>query len=487
MGQSGSKKKAPGADKGFYLKHVFSDNDRKVFNLLGFTEDDMNSLHQSYLKVVEIKRVAVTNSKGAAAGSSSSADLAKDVRVGHLLVWSDEERSVFSSSIFSLFSRRERPTKGARQADTDEESGARINFTQFAVSLWNFCSVPTQALPSFVFNLYDVDSSGGLDMREVVVLLTHLYGNDFMHDQQVANLHGILEARISSDRDDATMDMNQFVDFCKHYPTLLTGAGKFQSHLVKLTLGQRAWDRLAAERINLSSGGFKSTHALLASNSLDYSKLGLDLASASAAATPAAAAGPSAASAAAAGVVGGGPRRKSDAGIPSSQSLASRKASVGLPTSSIAKAAAEGPGPRGHVLTKHKAPLKKEIIPDQKMSIEEARALLTGEKPKEAKDKAGLMSIIFGGGAAQPTPLPGDNAPPVTAPPAKAHKPLERKESLMMAAPAVTFKQQGPVGGQKLRKKNAMEKVSPLRRSISASNLDALSAAAGEAKRASNL
>ena len=53
----------------------------------------------------------------------------------------------------------------------DEDGDGTIDFREFVLSLWNFCSVINASLRLFAFDLYDTDASGRIDSHEIETML----------------------------------------------------------------------------------------------------------------------------------------------------------------------------------------------------------------------------------------------------------------------------------------------------------------------------
>ena len=58
----------------------------------------------------------------------------------------------------------------------DEDYDSRINFREFFVGCWNYCTISAVALPIFCFDLYDHDCSGEVELKEILIMLSEIYG-----------------------------------------------------------------------------------------------------------------------------------------------------------------------------------------------------------------------------------------------------------------------------------------------------------------------
>ena len=61
----------------------------------------------------------------------------------------------------------------------DSNGSGTIDFTEFIMSVWNYCTFDMPSLIFiFAFNFYDVGNSGMLTMDEVKGLIKEVYGED---------------------------------------------------------------------------------------------------------------------------------------------------------------------------------------------------------------------------------------------------------------------------------------------------------------------
>ena len=78
-------------------------------------------------------------------------DSSKDecIEVTELLTFLKLERSAFNIRVFTLF---------------DKDRSKQIDFSEFVIALWNWCTLSNNALESFAFDLYDNDGSGRIEV-----------------------------------------------------------------------------------------------------------------------------------------------------------------------------------------------------------------------------------------------------------------------------------------------------------------------------------
>lgn len=127
-----------------------------------------------------------------------------------------------------------------------------MDFTEFILATYNYCTFNKYALIRFAFELYDADSSGAIDTDEMSNMLKDVYGKSALKKNKQAQY--VLE-KISILGEQATGDMEVpyplFEDFCNKHPALLFPAFILQSTLRNKIIGERFWKRLESKRESL--------------------------------------------------------------------------------------------------------------------------------------------------------------------------------------------------------------------------------------------
>lgn len=132
---------------------LYEDNELKnwryLFEALQLRRKEVGKLHDIF------KRVDIDHS-----GSIGVKEL-----LDHLNI----EKSIFRDRIFTVF---------------DEDGSGQIDFKEFVLSLWNYCTLSKATLEMFAFDLYDVGCAGQLDTSNIVVMLKDLYGPEYTTNTQ---------------------------------------------------------------------------------------------------------------------------------------------------------------------------------------------------------------------------------------------------------------------------------------------------------------
>ena len=140
----------------------------------------------------------------------------------------DLERSPFSDRVFSI---------------CDADGSGQIDFCEFVIAIWNFCSFGHSSMLKFAFQLYDLDGSGTLEVTEIGALIGTVYGKPFDTDVRVKRIMEKIDTN-----GDGIISFGEFVAFNKKYPVLLFPAFSMQQVLRKLTFGDAFWAKETARR-----------------------------------------------------------------------------------------------------------------------------------------------------------------------------------------------------------------------------------------------
>lgn len=142
----------------------------------------------------------------------------------------------------------------------DEDGSGSVDFREFVVSLWNYCTLSKAALIMFAFDLYDNDNSGGIDIEEVELLLREVYGREFQANNQAQNIMSKLRGDLGVDRN---ITVDRFREFCRTHPAVLYPAFVLQTQMQEKIIGAKFWSSCSRIRVQLSDGKYIKVPELL--------------------------------------------------------------------------------------------------------------------------------------------------------------------------------------------------------------------------------
>jgi len=206
-----------------YSKYPNTVKWRPLFEALNFSARDVGRLHRAFVDI---------------SGTGTTV-----INQDQLLDFLDVDRNKFTKRVFSIF---------------DEDGSGTIDFREFVISLYNYCTLGNSTLALFAFDLYDRDSSGVIDSTEVDMMLRDIYGKRFKKNKHAQRIGD----KIASMRN-VEFDKDVFREFLRKHPTMLFPAFEIQKKIKKKCLGVGFWKRYTARRVELCNGTYMSVGQLI--------------------------------------------------------------------------------------------------------------------------------------------------------------------------------------------------------------------------------
>ena len=217
-----------------YFKRIYHKNKkvrplRATFESLGLKEDDVARLHEQFLLIDK--------------------DSSGSIELWEMLDHLDLKRNRFAKRVFAIF---------------DVDGSNEIDFREFVVALWQYCTLGRPQLVMFAFDLYDRDSSGAIDFDEFNAMLKELYGKRYAKNSTAVNLLRHIN-QLTKKHDTDEVDVEAFAEFCRTHPAMLVPAFSMQQTLRERILGGAWWDRRSNERVKVNGHNMR-IHDLLKSH-----------------------------------------------------------------------------------------------------------------------------------------------------------------------------------------------------------------------------
>ncbi len=164
-------------------------------------------------------------------------DHSGSIELLELLMYMDIERTPFTKRVFSIF---------------DEDGSNTIDFKEFVMSLWNYCTLGKATLLLFAFDIYDRDSSGEISVLEIQAMLRDVYGDAYERNAHAKKIISKLDDILPGGCEG--VDVDTFRAFAIKHQALLYPAFEIQREIQVKILGEEFWHFLATRRIELSHG-----------------------------------------------------------------------------------------------------------------------------------------------------------------------------------------------------------------------------------------
>eukprot|EP00752_Nemacystus_decipiens_P017937 g16080.t1 len=226
MGQAIGKRSLVPKPVSIYDTSVWARKYRHDFEALQLSEEQVRLMWDEYCKIDE--------------------DKSGEISLWELFEALDMKQSKFTKRIFRIF---------------DEDGSGSVDFREFVMSLWNYCTLSKAALIMFAFDLYDNDNSGEIDLAEVELLLREVYGREFPSNTQAQAIMAKLRGGdVGMERN---INVDQFREFCRTHPAVLYPAFVLQTQMQEKILGSKFWNSCSNARVKLSSGAYIDIAAIL--------------------------------------------------------------------------------------------------------------------------------------------------------------------------------------------------------------------------------
>ena len=165
-------------------------------------------------------------------------DRSGTIELLELLMYLDIERTPFTKRVFSIF---------------DDDGSNTVDFKEFVLALWNYCTLGKSTLVLFAFDVYDRDTSGELSSDEVKVMLQDVYGDSY---DRSAHAKAIVSKIDDIAGPGFGVDVDSFRSFCGKHQALLYPAFEMQRMIQQKILGEEFWNLLSLRRVELSKGTY---------------------------------------------------------------------------------------------------------------------------------------------------------------------------------------------------------------------------------------
>jgi Ca2+-binding EF-hand superfamily protein len=132
--------------------------------------------------------------------------------------------------------------------DRSGNSHLKLDFSEFFVGLYNYCTQSHETLVKFAFDLFDIDGGGHISLIEMEELVKMVYGKKTSEGQ-------LKKLMKNMDRDGSgEITLNEFRALEKKNRSLLHPAFQLQQSLAKGIMGASFWNKQTKKRMRIKPG-----------------------------------------------------------------------------------------------------------------------------------------------------------------------------------------------------------------------------------------
>ena len=154
----------------------------------------------------------------------------------------------------------------------DRAATGEINFPQFVMCTWNYCSHDRMGLTRFAYTLYDLEGTGNIPIEHLFSLVEDMYdihgksaasdgtGMNLIKNSPEYNCNRVKLLIKNAAGADAMMQLDEFIQFVRKTPTLLSVAFGIQSKLQAEVCGVSFWNKQSNTRKGKTTIGGKTVN-----------------------------------------------------------------------------------------------------------------------------------------------------------------------------------------------------------------------------------
>ena len=157
----------------------------------------------------------------------------------------------------------------------DESNQQSLDFRDFVIGLWSYCTLAKPSLTMLAFDIYDLESEGKVHVEQMHLMVKEIYGTDGMKDNPECKR--ILAWIDNNDPLRYGFDLGRFTKFTAKFEGLLRPLFNIQQGLRKNSSKKKKfWDRCAQRRIHLDNGQVGTVKGVLMAHASEMMKTYLD-------------------------------------------------------------------------------------------------------------------------------------------------------------------------------------------------------------------
>mmetsp|Transcript_8514 Transcript_8514/g.11098 ORF Transcript_8514/g.11098 Transcript_8514/m.11098 type:complete len:514 (-) Transcript_8514:180-1721(-) len=138
----------------------------------------------------------------------------------------------------------------------DESGDGFVDFLEFILGCWNYCTSSKQTLALLAFDLYDSNTKGYMSVQDMEEMMKDFYGSNFRNNRHAKEaLKKVASSCASKDPPRPGITIREFQNFCKTHQTMLYTVFTLQRRLQRKTLGLSKWTDIAERTAAVRKAG----------------------------------------------------------------------------------------------------------------------------------------------------------------------------------------------------------------------------------------
>ena len=150
----------------------------------------------------------------------------------------------------------------------DTDNSGELDFKEFVLAVYNYCTLGKEFLPYFAFSLYDLDAEDSITIYETQQMLRDIYGKSYDKNLVAVELAKTLQVRYGK-----SIDIKEFLHFSKANDRFLFPVYQVVSKLQEKFLGAKYWEKLIDDRVSFSNGKYVRFEDLLEKKYTELAKV----------------------------------------------------------------------------------------------------------------------------------------------------------------------------------------------------------------------
>jgi Ca2+-binding EF-hand superfamily protein len=152
----------------------------------------------------------------------------------------------------------------------DEDGSGSMDFREFVIACWNYCSFEKSGLVLFAYDLYDSDHNGTMSSDECKAMFMEVYGKEFTVAEKGFKLFEMLNKISTEDVENFdVITKKQFVKLVNSHVNVLMPAFQIQNAIQNKIMGKRFWNRVTKKRMSGMNGDDWKKHRTNVSAKVD--------------------------------------------------------------------------------------------------------------------------------------------------------------------------------------------------------------------------